>query len=116
MKAKVIINIASYNTSIFETHRMNHLLSIGKVIVSEMGANTSIAERYADGVILIPNEQDPKNISILFAVVCDLIQNETLLAKQSKKAQTFYQEAIFKQDIKVLIRSMVKTISYFANL
>jgi hypothetical protein len=112
MKAKVIVNIASSNTSIFETHRINHLLSMGKVIVSEMGANTSIAERYADGVILISNTEDPKNITMLLKAIDSMIHNETSMEMQSNKAQAFYKDRILKNDILQLIQSMVKTINY----
>jgi hypothetical protein len=112
MKAKVIVNIASSNTSIFETHRINHLLSMGKVIVSEMGANPNIAERYADGVILIPNAEDPKNISVLLKAIDSMIHNETAMELQSRRAQAFYNERIFKNDRWQFTQTMVRAILF----
>jgi hypothetical protein len=116
MKAKVIVNIASsFNGSVFETHRINHLLSLGKVIVSEMGANTSIAERYADGVILIPNAEDPKNITMLLKAIDSMIHNETAMEMQSKKAQAFYRDRILKHDKLQLIQAVSKALRFYLS-
>jgi hypothetical protein len=56
MKAKVIINIASSNYAVFgETHRMNYLFLLGKVVVSEMGQKEEMTVRYREGMMLIQN-------------------------------------------------------------
>jgi trehalose-6-phosphate synthase len=75
-----------------------------------MGANTSIAERYADGVILIPNAEDPKNISVLLKAIDSMIHNETAMEMQSKKAQALYKETILRRDRWQMIKGMIKTV------
>ncbi len=127
MKAKVILNIASSNVSIFETHRINYFLSLGKVVVSEVGADRSIAERYKDGVVLVPREADCIGVvsdergnkcdtlkiimqaETIFSIVIGLLQNASQLEKQGYQAKQTYNELIRKIGKQQLVVALNET-------
>jgi hypothetical protein len=118
MKAKVIVNIASTNASVFETHRMNYLLSLGKVVISEMGAEESIAERYREGVILVPNNNASdwhSQAQIIFDMLMDVVHDQSTLARQSMKALKLYKTKIRKGGKKRLMIALKNTITHWLH-
>ena len=101
MKAKVILNIASSNVSIFETHRINYLLSLGKVVVSEVGADRSIAERYKEMIIFTQRSEEPslENTKLharqMYEVVLELlVRNNSKWNEQLHKVKYGYNQNI----------------------
>jgi hypothetical protein len=121
LKAKVIVNIASSNISIFESHRINYLLSLGKVVLSEMGADETIAKRYRDGLILLPNgntetvDQLSAHVNDIYDIVTKLASNATMLLQQSLTAQRFYSDVFLVQSMQELGSAIDATLSYFMN-
>jgi hypothetical protein len=113
--------MASSNISIFESHRINYLLSLGKVVVSEMGADETIAKRYRDGLILLPNgnteavDQLSVHVINIYDIVTKLASNDTMLLQQSLTAQRFYSDVFFVERKKELGSAVDATISYFMN-
>ncbi len=121
-KAKIIINLASSSKiSVLETHRINYLLSLGKVIVSEYGADMELANRYRPAVIFV--EDDPHAVigddeheemmkergRKIFAIVAELMLNETWLEEKSAVARNFYQDIILEDSKMELTNALNET-------
>lgn len=55
-RSKVVLNMHHYNSRIFEIVRVFYLMSNAKAVVGEVGENTEIAPRYAEGIFASRHE------------------------------------------------------------
>jgi hypothetical protein len=93
--SKIVINIASSEKSVFETHRINHLLSLKKVIISERGCDPVIAAAY-ESVVIFVNGADE-----IFRVVTRLLQNETDFQMQQLRVLNYYETTLFPKFVEL---------------
>ena len=134
MKASIIINIASSNTSILETHRINYLLSLGKMIITETGADLDIALKYAQGVVMVRRDMtyNYDNIvdeeeklhrdgihaltcaqAIFVASVVNYLWKPNDLIAQCQRGYSFYKDIILPENKRDLLKAIYQTLSYF---
>ncbi len=78
-RSKVILNHHFYESQIFEIVRVFYLLTNAKPVVAEINDETVVDQRFRDGVVGMPYDR-------LVDTVCDLVQDETRLKEQGKKA------------------------------
>ncbi len=62
VNADVVINISIRDDSSLETHRINHLLSLGKIVISEEGVVKGVADMYREGVIFVKDSIGMANV------------------------------------------------------
>lgn len=97
---KVFLNIHQFEDSILETHRINHLLSLGMVVISERSiVDPGLDEDYSDAVIF---END---LESMYKTALLIIRNESLWQDAALKSFTKY-ESIMKST-KVLEEALV---------
>jgi hypothetical protein len=83
---RVILNVHQFNDSILETHRINHLLSLGKVIVSERSfLDPALDQSYGQAVVFT-------NYEDIYETALEYIRNDTLRRDQEKRAFRKYLE------------------------
>ncbi len=139
MKASIIINIASSNTSILETHRINYLLSLGKMIITETGADLDIAMKYAQGggvVMLrrdmtynydnIANEEDKLQRDGIHARTCaqamfvtsivNYLWKPNELLAQCQRGYLFYKNIILPENKRDLLKAIYQTLLYYNHI
>jgi hypothetical protein len=49
--ARVVLNVHFYETAALEVHRVNHLLALGKCVVSEPSSDAALDAHYAAGAV-----------------------------------------------------------------
>jgi hypothetical protein len=72
-RATAVLNINNHNSSALETHRINYLLSMGKIVISERGSDPSLAREY-EGVVRFVGSMEEMYESML--EVCGLSEEE----------------------------------------
>ena len=97
--SKIIINIASSTKSVLETHRINYLLSLRKVIVSEKGSDLSIIERYSPAVIFVDvrDTDGVQGAEELFDVLKRLLTDDEMYEKQQALVNEFYEQVLMRE-------------------
>jgi hypothetical protein len=138
-RARVIINIGSSDVSILETHRINNLLSMGKVVVSEVGVNMTAANLadYEDAIVLVPminrnahiakmeDEDSLNNVetslieeqaSNIFQIVLPMLADDTELRSRSQRGRALYLQKILPKHKMKLYEALDKTVDYFFSL
>jgi hypothetical protein len=130
-RASIVLNIGSSDVSVLETHRINNLLSMGKVVVSEVKANATIAEDYKDVVVLVPiiakeemNDEDISNIeirlieeqaSIIHQILLNLLADENELKLRSQLGRSHYVNRLLPNHKLKLYQALNQTVNYFSS-
>jgi hypothetical protein len=97
--SNVAMNFHQFNDSILETHRINHMLSLGMPIVSERSfVDPQLDSQYENAIIFADNWDD------LYDKLIYLAKNETARRELSLKALEKYKEIM--QDDHALRRAM----------
>ena len=81
---KVFLNIHQFDDSILETHRINHLLSLGMVVVSERSVVDSKLDAEYQDVVYFENNVEDMYQRALFLVKNDHIRQERALLALAK--------------------------------
>lgn len=89
LHALVVLNIHTEAGSSLELHRINHLMSMGKCIVSERSRDDpELDATYADAIVFVDDEKD------IYEVVRWLVDDEEIRHSYEKKAFNFYHNVI----------------------
>ena len=85
--SKIILNFHQFEASILETHRINHLLSLGKVIVSERSYLDPLLDAfYEDAIVFVSSPEE------LYIQAKRLLENVSLLQAWEVKACQKYEQ------------------------
>jgi hypothetical protein len=101
VNADVVINVNTLNDSSLETHRINHLLSLGKVIVSEEGSSSELADTYRSGVIFVEGSQE------MAKVLGELADDKKALQVAHRNALTLH-NILKDQSVQFLSDAMIQ--------
>lgn len=83
----IVINLSGEENSVLEVHRLNYLLSMGKVIVSEPGINLEMIECYSSVVYFTSEIQD-----MVRYIIEDIARNRSNLQENKRKSiELFHQ-------------------------
>jgi hypothetical protein len=105
LRSRLIINVQSYSRSALETHRLNQLLALGKVVISERGADPELSNTYQDGIVFVDEDR------AMFDTMINFLQNDTLFYEQERKVNTFYQK-LSKISLQEVAEAMNKSMQY----
>ena len=95
MRSKVIINIHTNEDSSLEVHRINYLLSIGKIVVSERSLNDQELDSVYEDVVIFLNSNDIA--SEVFAITNWLLTDDEYRLKLEQRAYRRYHDVIKHQ-------------------
>jgi hypothetical protein len=104
---------------------------MGKVVVSELKANVTIAEDYKDVVVLVPiiakeemNDEDISNIeirlieeqaSIIHQILLNLLADENELKLRSQLGRSHYLNILLPNHKLKLYQALNQTVNYFSK-
>ena len=85
-RATAVLNINNHNSSALETHRLNYLLSMGKIVISERGSDPSLAREY-EGVVRFVGNMEEMHGAML--EVCGLSEEER--AREGERGRELFE-------------------------
>jgi hypothetical protein len=85
-RATAVLNIHNHNSSALETHRLNYLLSMGKIVISERGSDSSLAREY-EGVVRFVGSMEEMYLAML--EVCGLSEEER--AREGERGRQLFE-------------------------
>ena len=98
LHTKVVLNVHQFPDSVLETHRIDHLLALGKVVVSERSAlDPQLDARYDGGVVFADYGE-------LYEVALRFVRDDSLRLAQELRA--FQKAAEIRQDTTALSRGL----------
>jgi len=77
--SKIVLNVHTEDRSSLEVHRINYLISFGKIIVSERSSDVMLDSQYDDAIVFSKKEE-------LFETLVNLLQNNSKLFELRNKA------------------------------
>jgi hypothetical protein len=96
LQCKVVLNFHTDPSTVLETHRINHLFSLGKCVVSEESPIDPYLDRqYEDSMKFVPVH----NVQALVETAMELLQDPVLLRGCEVRARQKYEEIMDRVDV-----------------
>ena len=100
IKADILLNINTMPSSSLEIHRINYFLSLGKVVISEKGADPNLVSKYAHIVIFVDSTEE------MLERIYELTNNSTKLEEAKVRVREHYDdiEEMYRGELKEAMR------------
>lgn len=112
MRSRVVINLQSNIWSALETHRINYLLAMGKVIISEPGNDLLMRSKYNGCVIFVESLRE------LYDEMMHYLMNYDAWEKQKEIVKACYEQKIREdsfRETELAMNKTMKALEYWVN-